>query len=289
LRRISAGALAAVAIAFAGVAPAQAENLGTKGGFTYVKKESNLPNGPGPESADATATCPSGTVRTGGGGTVTGKLSGTYIASSGTATDKQWYVDAWHTGINPDNETVTAWGVCTDKAEKVSSVTKQENVGAGPAVGTETAECALGSVVGGGVRVIGPTTNWAFNSTGPVDSGDDGFKPDDGWVSWVEHSGPPSSMIVDAVCMWGKEPKYRFQQKETTKKKIGIRVFCPKGTSATGGGAFASGAVGDAHIVSSNPIDSKKDVDQVPDDGWKAKYFNEAELGQGFTASVACK
>ena len=45
----------------------------------------------------------------------------------------------------------------------------------------------------------------------------------------------------------------------------------------------------DSHVTSSAPIDSKKDKDKVPDDGWKAKFFNDNGVDQLFTASVVCR
>ena len=90
--------------------------------------------------------------------------------------------------------------------------------------------------------------------------------------------------------MEGKEPVYRRKTKETSDvEKVAKKVYCPKGTSATGGGAFASGGTPDSHITSTAPIDSKKDEDKVPDDGWKAKFFNDNGVDQVFTASVVCR
>ena len=223
---------------------------------------------------------------------MTGKPAGTALASSGFATDRQWYVEAWHTGINPKNQTVTAWGVCTDRVAKVTVVSSSQPVPAAPAGANETAECAEGHATGGGARLIGAASNWWLNSTGGIDtSSADDEVPDDGWVTWVEHTaGAPSTMITDVVCMEGKLPTYRDKEKESSEvEKVAKKVFCPDGKSATGGGAFASGATNDAHVTSTAPIDSKKDSDKVPDDGWQAKFFNDNGTEQTFTASVVCR
>ena len=270
--------------------PASAEELGEAGGFIYAKKEKTLQGSPSEQVADVTAKCPQGSVHTGGGGTVTGKPAGTTLASSGTAADKQWFVEGWHTGINLKNETLTAWVVCSEKTGKITHETDSLSVGAGPAGANETADCIDSHAVGGGARLIGPTEDWSFNSTGPVDAGDVDEEPDDGWVTWVEHrSGPPANMIADVICMAGKLPTYRQKQTETDDSKVTETVFCPKDESATGGGAFASGATDESHITSTAPIDSKKDNDKVPDDGWKAKFFNDDGSEQTFTASVVCR
>ncbi len=158
-------------------APAGADVLGKEGGFTYVKKEKVLPNGPGTQTADSTAKCPVGSVRMGGGGTVTGKLAGTAIASSGSAADKQWYVEGWHTGINSKNEKLTAWVICTEQTGKVTDAAHLQPVAAAPSGANSTAECVQGHAVGGGVRLLGDASDWRFNSTGGVDTGGRGRGP----------------------------------------------------------------------------------------------------------------
>ena len=287
LRRAIASAALVLLVA---ATPASAEVLGKEGGFTYVKKEAKLPNGPGPKDASAIAICPAGSVDTGGGASVTGKPAGTAISASGAVVPTQWSVEGWHTGINPKNETLTAYAICTEKTAKTSSFTHIEPVGAGPAGMNATSNCPIGHAVGGGVHFSSSGSEWWLNSTSGVDAGDVDELPDDGWVAWVEHlTGPPANMFVDTICMEGKLPVYREKAKETKKKQAKVRALCPDGKSVTGGGAFASLATDDAHVVASNPIDSKKDADSVPDDGWKAKYHNAATEKQRFTASVVCR
>lgn len=288
--KLVTAAISATIAFFVLAAPSVAEVIGEEGGFIYVKREATLPKGPGTQTAESTARCPTGTARTGGGATVTGKLTGTAIATSGSATERQWYVEGWHTGINSKSEKLTSWVICTEQTGKVTDATKLQSVGAAPAGANATAECVQGHAVGGGARLIGNASDWWLNSIGGVDTGDADEAPDDGWVAWVEHpSGPPSSMITDVICMDGKQPTYRKRVKETDERRVTKKVFCPKGTSATGGGAFASGATSDSHITSTSPIDSKKDPDKVPDDGWKAQIYNDNQTDQDFTASVVCR
>jgi hypothetical protein len=229
-------------------------------------------------------------VRLGGGATVTGKPAGTAISSSGFASDKQWYVDGYHLGINSKNETLTAWAVCTEKVGKVSDASHVANAGSPPTGNHATVECVQGHAVGGGVEMVGNASDWWLNSTSGIDTGDADEDPDDGWVAWVNHpSGASDTFITEVVCMEGKQSEYRQKQKETDKKNVAVKVFCPKGTSVTGGGAFASGATDESHVMATAPIDSKKDSDSVPDDGWKAKIYNDVASDQDFTAHVVCK
>jgi hypothetical protein len=284
---VTATVSAALALVLA--APASAEVIGEEGGFIYVKREKTLPGG-GPGEAVVTAKCPDGAAHTGGGASVTGKLTGTALASSGASTDRQWYVEGWHTGINSENETLTSWLICTEKAGKISDESNPVNVGPPDTGGHSVAECSEGHAVGGGVRSIGNPSDWWLNATSAVDGADSGEVPNDGWVTWMHHpAGATHTFITDVVCMTGKEPIYRSKDKTTEKKKVTKKVLCPKGTSVTGGGAFASAATEDSHVTFTGPIDSKKDNDKTPDDGWKATFFNDNSVNQKFTASAVCK
>ena len=272
-------------------APAGAEVLGEKGGLIYVKQQGVLPQGPGTQAAEATAQCPDGSVHVGGGTTVTGSPTGTAISTSGPTSSDEWDSSGWHTGINSTDETITAWLVCTEKVGKISAEVEIVEVFDAPGGESGTPLCVEGHATSGGVLIPGPTADWWLNSTNGVDTGDADANPDDGWATWVHHlNGPGADIITIVVCMAGKEPVYRLKSKESSDvEKVAKKVFCPKGTSAAGGGAFASGSTRDAHITSSAPIDSKKDKDKVPDDGWKAKFFNDNGVDQLFTASVVCR
>ena len=289
MRLRGAGVVAGLTMLLA-VAPASGEVVGEKGGLIYVKQKEVLPQGPNPQAVEADAQCPSGAVPTGGGGKVTGVPGGTAIAGSGPSGADVWDVTGWHTGINSEDEALTSWLVCTEKfAGKVSRSAEFLEVDKAPAGGDEFAVCNFGHATGGGVRQTA-TADWWLNSTGPVDVDAD-TSPDDGWLSAVQHlSGPPTDLVVQVICMEGKEPVYRAKDKESSDiEKVTQKAFCPKGTSTTGGGASASGGTADSHITSTAPIDSKKDADKVPDDGWKAKFFNGTGADQVFTASVVCR
>ena len=289
MMRLRIAGIVGAATLLLAAAPASAESLGEAGGFIYMKRESVLPKGPAPTSQDATAKCPAGAVHTGGGGAVTGRPGGTFIASSGTAADKQWYVEGWQTGVNPKRETVTAWVICTEKTGKVTDESNLENAGPAPSGDHATASCLQGHAVGGGVRTIGAASTWWLNSSYPIDEGDAGGRPDDGWVAWVQHpAGDTHDFIVDVICMDGKEPIYREKAKTTSKKKVTTKAFCPKGTSVVGGGGYASKATDESHLITTQPIDSRKDADSVPDDGWKSRSVNH--MGeQTFSAQAICK
>ncbi len=290
MRLKTAGLTAAVMAGLAAAPVASAEVLGTKGGFTYVKKEKTLPGSSGVQTADATAKCPNSTEHTGGGGTVTGRPTGTTLASSGTATDRQWYVEGWHTGINPTNRKLTAWVICSKKTGKFSMNSQPQSVDAGPTTASATAECTGGAAaVGGGVRLIGPAQDWSLNSTSPVDVGSPDPFMDNGWRSFAYHrSGPPASMIADVICMDGPVPAYSETSRTTSAKKVTIKSTCDGGRSVIGGGAFASGPSQDAHITSTNPIDTNADKDKVPDDGWKSKFYNDNGTSQTFRSYQVC-
>jgi len=270
---------------------ASAEVVGTTGGFTYVKKERTLPGSNSTSSVDATAVCPDGMVRTGGGATVTGAATGTALAASGTPTNKQWFGEAWHTGINADKK-LTTWGVCTSKASKVSDLHDPQSVGAGPVSGYGEVECENGSMVGGGVRTSGAAEDWWLNSLFPLSLANPNPDVKDGWRSFVHHlaGSTASSVITDAICMEGETPTYKSKNVTTdVNAAVTLKAECPKSKSVTGGGAFMSGNSSQAHIVTTAPIDNKSDKDKIPDDGWKVKYFNDAGANQSFTSTAICK
>jgi hypothetical protein len=64
-------------------------------------------------------------------------------------------------------------------------------------------------------------------------------------------------------------------------------VRCPRGTHATGGGAYLSGGLNQQRVAASLPIDGK-DADHVPDDGWRAQVDNIGNSMQSVEASAIC-
>ena len=56
-----------------------------------------------------------------------------------------------------------------------------------------------------------------------------------------------------------------------------------------GGGGYRQQGDDESHDHLDKPIDSRKDADKVPDDGWKAQLYNDSQTDQDFTASVVCR
>ncbi len=276
---------------FAFAAPASAEVLGKEGGFTYVKKTKTLPGGGSGDDAEAVAKCPSDQVHAGGGATVTGDARGTTLSTVGLGNDRSWFASAWHTGINSKDKKLTAWVTCTSKVSTMSANTEVVSVGSGPASGSTAVACDSGVVTGGGTRLIGSNDDWWLNSTYPVDMTDPDPSTNDGWRAYAQHlDGTLSStMLVDVVCLTGKEPLYRSTSRETSKELVTLKTSCPNDRAVTGGGAFASGAADEAYVVSTAPFDSKDDKDKVPDDGWKAKIQNNTSGELQFGSSAVCR
>jgi hypothetical protein len=54
-----------------------------------------------------------------------------------------------------------------------------------------------------------------------------------------------------------------------------------------GGGGRLSGAISDAHLSASLPVD-RSDSDKVPDDGWKVTGSNDTGAKKNLTAYALC-
>lgn len=279
--------LATVGALFALAPAADAANLGTKKGFTYVKASETLTGTGATQAQDVEAVCPAGSNAASGGSAVSGPPATAFLSSATSVSERQWYTDAWHSSAAAAK--VTSWAICTEKKDDLVDSTEAESTDPAPSSATEVALCDSGTVLAGGVRSVGDTDDYWINTLNPIDDvADADLTTDDGARAWLWHrEGNGGTMITDAFCMTGIEPQYRQSQRTTADAIVKLQTKCGKRT-AIGGGAFATGSAANAHVVKSAPRDGG-DKDKAPDDGWSVTYANDAAPAQGtFTAYTVC-
>lgn len=170
----------------------------------------------GPLSVDQSGSCPGGHVISGGVTYTGGNPDGPILAADpedftlnssypvddtsdvGTIPDDGWRGRVHYTGDNEESVSVFLW--CLDgklPAYRKASVT----VPAGEAMRTR-ALCPIGRpVLGGGVRASGPGDASHVINSRPIDTGDAGTVPEDGWRGAVMNTSDQDlTLTVHAVC-----------------------------------------------------------------------------------------
>jgi hypothetical protein len=163
---------------------------------------------------------------------------------------------------------------------------------AAPSVLSADAACPGSThVVGGGTSVSGIsgfTVQFWLNSTNAFDGPDPGRLPDDGWRGRAYNRfGSDKRIAVFAIC--SRDP-VRYA---TGRRSVGpgsaalVRAACPSGTHVAGGGADLSGSATQAYLNWSVPYDSN-DADSRPDDGWRARAYNQGGPAKTLTVRATC-
>ena len=122
----------------------------------------------------------------------------------------------------------------------------------------QTARCPRGThVYGGGPLNLFDTAT--LNAGYPVDSGDPGRAPDDGWeIFYDNYETFPIDVTMRAVC--GKaSPRYRTRSFVVPSNKfVTAVVACPRGTFVWGGGASNRGPFDTIYVSQTAPQGSRK-------------------------------
>jgi hypothetical protein len=277
----------AVLLALAGQAHASRFTLGD---FQYAKDSANLPPAGSDEttSSEVSPRCGSGWKIVGGGGNPRGLAGHTRLTATGFGGKARWEAEATH--LDAPKTKFTGYSVCVQD-RFVDDATHLVSVTAGPTTAGGEVSCPSGlAAIGGGVRAIGDPLDWALNTTYPIDLGTDADSiPDDGWRDYMFYGGgSSSSFLVDVAC--GEDvPDYRSKVRAldiAATDGVRAKVMCHSG-HVTGGGALISGAVDQAYIVASYPIDGK-DHDKAPDDGWKVFALNFEGADKTLTTYAIC-
>jgi hypothetical protein len=274
---------------FACAPAAHAEVLGSAGGFTYAKATESMSAEDGYSVAHPAVKCMDGDVPVGGGGALSSNPQASAIAGS-YPVRRKWVAGVWNFAQSAKAR-ATAYAVCSKRVTKISRVTATTsfaNIGAQiPA----PVDCLTpgSTVTAGGFSVADPT-HWTDHGSFPTDGLDEGSETGDGWQIVAQHRvAAEEDLTAYVVCMEGGAPQYVSQFVQDA-DPVTAKVFCPAGTSVTGGGYNATGdAQGDAYPVVSKPIDSKADNDKVPDDGWLVEMSDPTFDVIAATVYAACR
>jgi hypothetical protein len=275
-----------------GCAPAvaEADNLGTTGGFTYVKESTKMKNGF--VADDVTAKCPGDTVSVGGGSTIdaSGSEHRAWLAESSGWDPDGWFTSAAHSEI-VGKAKLTSWGICARDDNAIKRYRKTVQGDQRGSLGNEV-KCKQGSPTGGGVRVAGSPKRYLLETSTPVGvlqraASTRGLEP--GWASFSRFGGMGSNATTtEAICLKDGKPEYPMYS-FTSDAEVARRVLdCPRTLSVTGGG-FSSDNLGNTHIIESRPADLPSDNDKVPDDGWDISFYNDAGGSQDYAIAAACR
>lgn len=154
--------------------------------------------------------------------------------------------------------------------------------------------CPSGShVTGGGVTTTGRDKDLEVAATFPVDDGDRGTTPDDGWTGRASNqSGGDERMTVFAICAQFSTLKYRSSSVQAPgQSTVRDSVGCPAGTRATGGGVDITrgGLLGPGFEVAGTQGDDGGDRDDDPDDRWVGRTHNDDPDPARMTTFVICQ
>jgi hypothetical protein len=152
--------------------------------------------------------------------------------------------------------------------------------------------CPGGSdVVGGGVQAAGDH-GVEVGSTEPSDGGDRDSKADDAWLGRESNtSSHRTTMKVTAIC--AKHGTFTYISGPASlvpnDSQVSASAACPANTQVTGGGVDVTGNNTDIEVADSLPQDDG-DLDDVPDNGWRADANNDnSGRGEHMQAFAICQ
>jgi hypothetical protein len=280
--------IAAIVVCLA-PASASATNLGTTGGFTYVKESAKMKNGF--VADDVTAKCPGDTVSVGGGSTIDahGSEHRAWIAESSGAKPSGWFTSGAHFELIGGKAKLTSWAVCSKEKSHVHRNHRRSGAD-DESIYISTTSCNRGNVTSGGFQTTGTPKDWMLLSSAPFSlirfaQGD----PFTGWSAEARHTNAVnSSFTADTICMTGGEPEYPTFG-FTSDAEVARRVLeCPRGLSISGGGFFTEDP-SETHIIESRPADLPADKDKIPDDAWDISYHNDEGGSHDYAIAATCR
>jgi hypothetical protein len=303
-RRVGFSVAAVALLALAGTALAGSFDprpgdipVGTAGGIKYVKDSAAFDPSNSNFASDA-IWCGSGRRVTGGGAKLGGDAAAKFLEASlprdvylgyGDADDV--HDDSWDaSGYGPDGESVTAFGICLRPADFDAGLKYVYRDVPDSSNGNRSAKVACGGgyhAVGGG-GLIAPSESW-INSSYPVDGGDPGRTPDDGWkVRVFDPVGGIGGFVIEVVCMRGANLRYVRENANgaAAGEWASPRAKCGQ-RHVVGGGVKVAGPPDLGRVASTYPFDGA-DAKQVPDDGWRATGYNVSGLPKRVTTYAIC-
>jgi hypothetical protein len=268
------------------------EFLGKANGLRYAS-DANAFNPLNNDFASVDVGCgPSAWHQLGGGVGTFGETSATYAASgrgvdfgdTGDDVDDGVYAS----GYGPKGGTVTGYSICR-RGAGLEYERKEMPDGAG-AGRTGTIRCTgANRRVSSGSAFIS-TSGSSTNSSYPIDGPDKGRVPDDGWKGRVvDTAGGPGGFSMYSVCTRDSlnyvRARRRMVPTGTARNKT---AACANSQQVVGGGVKVSGAIAQARLLESVPVDDG-DAGVVPDDGWRGAVFNAGGPAKRLSVYAICR
>jgi hypothetical protein len=261
--------------------PGATVSLGTSKGLEYMKGKYA---GVVTQTSQPVA-CDGDAETTGGGGSIKGLPDQVFLNESFPTLPgpSGWTVEGTSTDGPQD---MTGYAICAGIDANVG--TAQEDIPAGSSA-TQNAFCPSSEelVTGGGIEAS--SNGVRIEATYPPEL------ITDRWFGSAKNtSGGTISVDYHAVCTDAYIVKYRYSDVVNVKsgKEATASASC-KPTEAVLGGGFVGFSEGlpasGGWAKESRPRDSKKDRKKVPDDGWRAKYYNGAVVTHRLLVVAACK
>jgi len=197
--------------------------------------------------------------------------------------------DGWQVGAyGPPSSEVTGFSICIQDGELTYPY---RSLAASP-TGLRSASVSCGGArwqATAGSAFIATSGSWVQSSF-PIDSGDAGATPDDGWKGIVYDTiGGGGAFEMYAVCAAGVDLSYErgAPTSLTAGNAVTKKVACAASEHAVGGGVRTSGPADRARLVSSFPYDGP-DADDVPDDGWQSRGYAISGADKTVTPFAIC-
>jgi hypothetical protein len=197
--------------------------------------------------------------------------------------------DGWQVGAyGPSTSEVTGFSICIRDGKLTYP---SRSLPASP-TGQRSASVGCGGArwhATAGSAFVATSGSWTQSSF-PIDKGDPGAAPDDGWRATVYDTiGGGGTFAMYAVCAAGVDLSYLYGAPTslTAGSAATRKVACAASEHAVGGGVRTSGPADRARLVSSFPYDGS-DADGVPDDGWQTRAYAISGADKTVTPFAIC-
>lgn len=198
--------------------------------------------------------------------------------------DDGWLVGAY----GPPTSEVTGFSICVRDGELTYPY---RSLPASP-TGLRSASVRCGGArwrATAGSAFVATSGSWVQSSF-PIDTGDEGATPDDGWKGIVyDANGGGGAFEVHTVCAAGVDLAYvrGTPTALSAGHAVSRKVPCAASEHAVGGGVRTSGPADRARLVSSFPYDGP-DADDAPDDGWQTRAYAISGADKTVTPFAIC-
>ena len=269
-----------VACAIAALTGASAHadvTLGTTGPLTYISDES-APVVPPGQTGPVTAQCPAGTNVVGGGARIPGFGADAHLNAfwPNTTEGPRGGFGVYMWNQSGPNKTAISHATCLDGPKAKLRSREGETESAPDAVALKARCKGSEHVSGGGAYVNGLVDEAFVNSSHPIDGGDPGGAPDDGWRVRVQNrAGFGKGVTAWALCTERDWSYHRSNVQLMTNQDAGYLMDClGEPGHLVSAGAKITGAAGETVLRALSPYDGG-DGDGAPDDGADINTAND--------------